>query len=123
MKTPTVVITLFILFITAISHLPSYASNRDKKTTPSFYIDNVHIVDINTGQLIRDRQLQIRNGKITAIKPAHTPIADENYIQHDGNGRYVTPGLIDMHVHAYDPAAFTIALSHGVTHLRLMNQS
>ena len=26
-----------------------------------------------------------------------------------------------MHVHAYDPAAFTIALSHGITHLRLMN--
>ena len=31
------------------------------------------------------------------------------------------PGLIDMHAHAFDPAAFTIALSHGVTHLRLMN--
>lgn len=121
MKTPKVITTLFILLVATISHLPSYASDPDKKSDLPFYIDNLHIVDISTGQILKDRQLQIRNGKITAIKPAHTPITDENYIQHDGNGRYVTPGLIDVHVHAYDPAAFTIALSHGVTHLRLMN--
>lgn len=121
MKTLTFVITLFILFITTINHLPSYASDFSKKTDSSFYIDNIHIVDINSGQIIRDRQLQINNGKITAIKPARTPITDEDYIQHDGNGYYLMPGLIDMHVHAFDPAAFTIALSHGVTHLRLMN--
>lgn len=121
MKTPNFVIKLFSLFITAISHLPSYASDTGNKFDSPLYIDNVHIVDINSGQVIRDRQLQIHNGKIAAIKPAHTPVTDENYIQHDGNGRYVTPGLIDMHAHAFDPAALTIALSHGVTHLRLMN--
>jgi imidazolonepropionase-like amidohydrolase len=121
MKTPNFVIKLFSLFITTISHLPSYASDPGKKSDSPLYIDNVHIVNINSGQVIRDRQLQIRNSKITAIKPAHTPVTDEHYIQHDGNGRYVTPGLIDMHAHAIDPAAFTIALSHGVTHLRLMN--
>jgi len=121
MKTSKGITTLFILFVTTINHLPSYASDSEKKADLSLYIDNLHIVDINTGQVIKDRQLQIRNGKIAAIKPARTPIADKNYIQHDGNGRYVTPGLIDVHVHAYDPAAFTIALSHGVTHLRLMN--
>lgn len=121
MKTLPIAIALFILFITTISHLPSHANDSSKKTDSSFYIDDIHIVDINTGQIIRDRQLQIRNNKITAIKPAHTPATEENAIQYDGNGRYVTPGLIDMHAHAFDPAAFTIALSHGVTHLRLMN--
>lgn len=63
----------------------------------------------------------ILNGKITAINAAETPIADKLYTRHDGKGGYVMPGLIDMHVHAYDPAAFIIALSHGVTHLRIMN--
>jgi imidazolonepropionase-like amidohydrolase len=121
MKTPTVVVTLFVLLVTAINHLPSYANDSGKKPDSLLYIDNIHIVDTNSGQIIRDRQLQVHNGKIAAIKPARTPITDQNHIYHDGNGRYVTPGLIDMHVHAYDPAAFTIALSHGVTHLRLMN--
>jgi imidazolonepropionase-like amidohydrolase len=121
MKTPNVITKLFILFAATISHLSSYASDSNKKADLPLYIDNLHIVDINTGQILKDRQLQIRNGKIAAIKPARTPITDENHIRHDGNGRYVTPGLIDMHVHAYDPAAFTITLSHGVTHLRVMN--
>lgn len=121
MKTPNVITVLVILFVTTINHLPSYASDSDQKADTSLYIDNLHIVDINTGQILKDRQLQIRNDKIAAIRPAHTPITDKNYIQQDGHGRYVTPGLIDMHVHAYDPAAFTIALSHGVTHLRLMS--
>lgn len=85
------------------------------------YIDNVHIVDINTGQVIENRQLLIVKGKIAAIKSAETPITDKLYTRHDGKGSYVMPGLIDMHVHAYDPAAFMITLSHGVTHLRLMN--
>lgn len=121
MKKPTFTLTIFILLTSAICYLPSYASGSGKEIDTLLYIDNVHIVDVNSGRIIEDRQLQIRNGKISAIKPARTPITDTNHIHHDGNGRYVTPGLIDMHVHAYDPAAFTIALSHGVIHLRLMN--
>lgn len=81
----------------------------------------VFIVDLTSGKIISSRQLQIRDGKITAINPARTPITDKNHIYHDGNGKYVMPGLIDMHVHAYDLAAFVITLSHGVTHVRLMN--
>lgn len=121
MKTPTVTTRFLILFIVAIGRLSAYASDTDKNADLSLYIDNVHILNINTAQIIRDQQLQILNGKITAIKPARTPITDEHHTRHDGKGSYVMPGLIDMHVHAFDPAAFTIALSHGVTHVRLMN--
>ena len=39
----------------------------------------------------------------------------------EGKGGYVTPGLIDMHVHMYERAAYVMTLSHGVTHVRIMN--
>lgn len=120
MKLSNLLITLSILVI-AIQHVPCYANDSSKNVTATVYIDNLHIIDITTGQVLQNRQLQIRAGKITAIKPAHTSITDEHYVLHDGKARYAMPGLIDMHVHAYDPAAFTIALSHGITHLRLMN--
>lgn len=117
--------TFWILIIFSVGHLPAYGGamkeNAGKRNGLPLYIDNVNIVDINTGQVIENRQLLILNGKIAAIKPAQTLIADENYTRHDGKGLYVMPGLIDMHVHAFDPAAFIIALSHGVTHLRLLN--
>lgn len=121
MKIPKTVITFFLLFFAAVSCLPSLATDLDKRIGPSLYIDNLNIVDLNSGQIIRGRQLQIRDDKIAAINPARTPITDKNHIYHDGNGIYVMPGLIDMHVHAYDLAAFVITLSHGVTHARLMN--
>lgn len=125
MKISKLFITLYVLVAITLIHSPSYASDASKKAGKDvqlpLYIDNVHIIDIKTGQVIENRQLLILNGKIAEIKPAETPIADKLYTRHDGKGSYVTPGLIDMHVHAYDPAAFMIALSHGVTHLRLMN--
>lgn len=120
MKISLVLITCCILAIAGL-HLPSFASDSHTTAQPTLYLDNLHILDINTGQVIRNRQLQIRAGKITAIKPANTSITDEYYVLHDAEGRYAVPGLIDMHVHAFDPAVFAITLSHGVTHLRLMN--
>lgn len=125
MKISNVFTSLLILVAIATIQIPSYASDLSKKAGRKvqlpLYIDNVHIIDIKTGQVIENRQILILNGKIAAIKPAETPIAEESYTQHDGKGSYVMPGLIDVHVHAYDPATFVIALSHGVTHLRLMN--
>lgn len=120
MKISLVLITCCILAIAGL-HLPSFASDSHTTAQRTLYLDNLHILDINTGQVIRNRQLQIRAGKITAIKPANTSITDEYYVLHDAEGRYAVPGLIDMHVHAFDPAVFAITLSHGVTHLRLMN--
>src|SRR5690606_35251841 len=103
----------------------AYASSSEagagKATEPPLYIDNVNILDVHTGRILQNRQLKILDGKISAINPAKTPIAEAEYVLHDGKGQFVTPGLIDMHVHAYAPAAFVIALSHGVTHLRLLN--
>lgn len=120
MKISSLFINCCILAITT-QHIPSFASHSHTKAEPTLYLDNLHIIDINTGQVNQNRQVQIRNGKITAIKPANASITEKDYLRHDAKGRYATPGLIDMHVHAFDPAVFTIALSHGITHLRLMN--
>lgn len=121
MKIPGFVTRVCLVLTCAIYPSLSCANNSDRKMDLPLYVDNVHIVDIGNGHIIKNRQLQIRDGKIIAIKPAYTPIKEHLYNHHDGNGRYAMPGLIDMHVHAFDPAAFTIALSHGVTHVRLMN--
>lgn len=118
-------VCFLIVTVLAAGHLPAYASSSEpgagKATEPPLYIDNVNILDVHAGRILQDRQLKILDGKISAVNPAKTPIAEAEYVLHDGKGHFVTPGLIDMHVHAYDPAAFVIALSHGVTHMRLLN--
>ena len=62
MKISTIVITFCALAVSTAIHLPSHARDIDT----SLYIDNLHIIDINTGQVIKNRQLQLCNGKITA---------------------------------------------------------
>ena len=121
-KTLTVLFTCVVIF-----SCTSTASNQldvESKLQGNFapvYIDNVNIVDVESGTIIPERQLVLRNGRIHKINSANTPIADTEFEHLDAEGQFVTPGLIDMHIHAYDPAAFTIALSHGVTHARIMN--
>lgn len=127
MKIPNGIVTFFFLLITAVNALPAHADSPDLDisfeldVSIPLYIDNLNIIDMTTGEVIENRQLQIRDGKVVAINRAGAAISDERHILHDGRGGYVMPGLIDMHVHAYDPAAFVITLAHGVTHLRLMN--
>ncbi|MGK0305070.1 MAG: imidazolonepropionase-like amidohydrolase [Gammaproteobacteria bacterium] len=110
-------ITLILLF-SAIS-CTSHAELQHKSNT--FVLKNINIVDIDNRKIQFDKSLVINEGKIQKVihSPLPTPSMDIKVI--DGNGGYVTPGLIDMHVHMYEKAAFTIALSHGVTHVRIMN--
>lgn len=118
-KASPIILKLCILFACASFSLASSAS--DDLYIDNLYIDNLQILDIESGEIIKNRQLHISAGKVVAIKPAQTPITDKHFTLHDGKGHYLMPGLIDMHVHAFDPAAFIITLSHGVTHVRLMN--
>lgn len=39
----------------------------------------------------------------------------------DGAGRFLSPGLIDMHVHVFDPGDLRLLLAHGVTSARQMS--
>ncbi|MGB0938444.1 MAG: amidohydrolase family protein, partial [Colwellia sp.] len=55
------------------------------------------------------------------INDINTPLENSKLKIIDGKGGYITPGLIDMHVHMYEQGAYVLTLSHGVTHVRVMN--
>ena len=81
-------------------------------------IDNLNVVDVTTGDVIRHQRIAIEGQSIHSITPMTSSWQSSC---HDGHNAYVIPGLIDMHVHAYEPGAFALSLSHGVTHVRIMN--
>ncbi|ALU44587.1 amidohydrolase family protein [Pseudoalteromonas rubra] len=93
----------------------------DKYTQQHTLIKNVYIIDVANRTLSELSQLEVQGGKITAIYPADKPHTTHYAHIIDAKGGYVSPGLIDMHVHAYDPAAFALSLAHGVTHVRVMH--
>jgi imidazolonepropionase-like amidohydrolase len=74
-------------------------------------IRNVHIFT-GAGPLIRNGAILLRDGKVAEIGQAVTTPSDAVVL--DGQGKYVTPGLIDTHSHlGVYPAPGTAAHSDG----------
>jgi hypothetical protein len=84
-------------------------------------LSNVNVVDPLSQTIIPDQRIWMSAGMIKSIGSADQLTDLANVIQIDGQGGFVTPGLIDMHTHIYDQAAPAIALSHGVIHMRVLN--
>ena len=84
-------------------------------------ITNVNIVDVNTGQILINKTIAIDNNRITAIYDKEI-FGSTATIVIDGNGKYLIPGLWDMHAHYkwshvdLDP----LLIANGITGIREM---
>lgn len=85
-------------------------------------ISNVTVVDVTGGPSRPGQTVLVAGNRITAVGPsAATPVPRGARVI-DGAGRYVIPGLWDLHSHAvsYGPTALDLYLAHGVTGIRDM---
>ena len=63
-------------------------------------LTGVHVVSVETGQLLENRTIHVSDGKIKAIIPAgNLPQGSQNMTQLDGKGSFVFPGLAEFHAH------------------------
>ena len=71
--------------------------------TTTLIIRNAQIIDVKKGTLInKNRDLLIRDERIVDIKPAGK-ISTDSAIVFDAEGKFLLPGLWDMHTHPDDP--------------------
>lgn len=82
-------------------------------------IVNVNVVPMDRERILERQTVVIRDGRIMSIGPsgANVPPPDATVIE--GTGRYLMPGLIDMHVHIRS-AELEDYLPAGVTSVRNM---
>ncbi len=59
-----------------------------------------HLIDPGTGSVTHDRELIITDGKIASDRPWQGAHADARLV--DWSGKWVLPGLIDLHTHVAD---------------------
>jgi imidazolonepropionase-like amidohydrolase len=84
-------------------------------------ITNVNIVDVKTGKILKNKTIAIDNNRITAIYDNEIVGSDSTSII-DGKGKYLIPGLWDMHAHYnwshvdLDP----LLIANGITGVREM---
>lgn len=89
---------------------------------PALAITNVTVVDVAGGPSRPGQTVVISGNRITRVGPAAGTQVPRGARVVDGTGKYVIPGLWDMHSHVvgYGPTALDLYLAHGVTGIRDM---
>ncbi|WP_035565864.1 amidohydrolase family protein [Hymenobacter sp. IS2118] len=114
-----------LLGLSLIVLLADCARRPTKLEIYDVVINHVTVVDVVTGQLRPNQVVTVSRGKIVGVEPAdRDSYAAKQYV--NGNGRYLIPGLWDMHVHfrggdsliAANRKSLTLFLAHGVTTVR-----
>ncbi len=81
-------------------------------------ITNANVVDVSGGTILRDMTVLVTDGTITAVqKTAERAISPGVRIV-DVGGKFLCPGLWDMHVHWYDEKRLPLFIANGVTGIR-----
>ncbi len=87
-------------------------------------IANVSLVDPDRGQIVANQTVIVDGNRITAVGPAGSGRLPAGIRTIDGRGKYLIPGLWDMHVHAATPwfgdYVMPLLVAHGVTGVRDM---
>ena len=85
----------------------------------SLWISNITLVDPTTGQVVPSANVAIRGQTIRAVLPIDSA-PDENVRRIDGTGKFLIPGLWDMHVHIADTGYLGQFVANGVLGVRDM---
>ncbi|MDC6366976.1 MULTISPECIES: amidohydrolase family protein [Flavobacteriaceae] len=88
----------------------------------TYTIKNVNIIDVELGMgdyILPNRAIVVENGLIKNIVPDSVILSLEHETI-DGKGKYVVPGLVDMHTHVFDRSDLAMYLGYGVTNVRNM---
>jgi len=90
----------------------------------SFVIDNVNVVDVAAGAVVAGQRVVIVGSRIASVGPTGTVNGPPNAVVVDGRGKYLIPGLWDMHVHVTGAGTpghmFGLFLANGITGVRDM---
>jgi hypothetical protein len=121
--------TILVALLASFCASQSRAQDRAESDRPvTIALTGVAVVDVVHGQLVGPRTVLIADGRIAAIgEPDATDVPTEA-VRVDGSGRYLMPGLVDMHVHLFNNTsrrppndwAFPLFVANGVTAVREM---
>ena len=119
---------LFCVAAAAVhAHAPQApAAPQGPQATVAF--TNVHVVPMDSERVLQDQTVIVRGDRIVSIGPAASASVPAGATRVDGRGKYLMPGLAEMHGHVPPPTApkaFTddvlyLFVANGITTVRGM---
>src|ERR687890_460854 len=91
---------------------------------------NVNVIPMDRERVLANQTVVIKNGLIAEIGDAKKVKLPKNATRIDGTGKYLIPGLVDMHTHllsdsdeypdSIGPDELRVMVANGVTTVRFM---
>ncbi|HUO26272.1 MAG TPA: amidohydrolase family protein [Candidatus Aquilonibacter sp.] len=87
------------LALAALGAVCAAQSGRPPSSSRMLIIENVTIIDTQGGSELAHRTVTVREGKIADVSDAGAGASSKHAIEVNGTGKFLIPGLWDMHVH------------------------
>ena len=111
----------------AVSDCRPVGGPRPKAATEALIFTNVNVVNMRDGGIAHGMTVVIKKGRIDGVAKVGFVAQDRNIQIVNANGKYLIPGLWDMHVHtafvspAWDEKViYPLYIANGVTGVRDM---
>jgi imidazolonepropionase-like amidohydrolase len=89
-----------------------------EETTAAFV--NANVIPMNSERILANHTVIIKNGLIAQVGPVDKVQVPEGAVKINGAGKYLMPGIADMHVHAWGENDLKLFIANGVTMIRNM---
>ena len=105
------VLVLLVLNLTPAWHVIA----QDANTSTSFAIVGANVIPMDEERVLENQTVIVTDGVIQSISDAATTVVPGYLTRIDGNGRYLMPGLADLHIHLRHEDELVNYLAWGVT--------
>jgi hypothetical protein len=117
---PGILVFAALVGIVAVSARANERPAATPATKPVAFV-NVRLVPMDRERVVDGQTVLVRDGRIAEIGPAESVAVPADAVRVDGNGKYLMPGLVDMHAHLNSPREFPLYLANGVTTVYNLN--
>ena len=117
-----------LAFLLLLSTLAGAAQAQPARGRVAVF-ENVNVIPMDRERVLRGQTVVVRDGLIAEMGDARRVRAPRGAQRIDGRGKYLLPGLVDMHTHLFSDDDFpeelagdelALMLANGVTTIRLM---
>ncbi len=90
------------------------------RSSRGIVFEHVTVIDVLAGRALPEHSVVVARERIVAVGPSAELEVPAGSLRVDGRGKYLLPGLADMHVHAQNRSDLVLLAAAGVTLVRNM---
>jgi len=116
-------VAISALVIAASILLPLQSAPLQSKRQ-NLSLNHINIVDVQNGEVLRNMTVLVSDGRIVEIMPSEQYLSPAGFMDVDGSGKFLIPGLWDMHTHGIKRSPqihHPLFIRYGITSVRDMS--